>query len=302
MVRPEIVFETSGFPFSSYQSTVPKRLNMKRAIVQESLATLDVIVGGAGCEATCCRQLTLAIESLRAHYSRFFDTGLHTILYDIAAAELQMLESVWGASPSLLENCAGRMKTLLGRYGVELCRTSSATLMRLDRQHGAALVERFPELLPHVRGLKNEEQRLKEQQREQAQLAARRAAGRDAVLEFPGEDSLGQLYARRYGRKRWRKLGDARGRIALEPDSEYKLRLSNFVFVPESIVRSLAGVNCDLLTEIEIPVQVPEKDWWDQAVCGDSWLQRLVEREKAQVRAALRTLARLVFTLELVNY
>lgn len=122
------------------------------------------------------------------------------------------------------------------------------------------------------------------------------------ILHLPESKSLGELLVRGQGRKRWRKLAEARGEIALESGKEYKLRLHSILFAPRSVLDLLAGVNCELLEEIEARLAVSRSDWLDQALCGVDWVKERIEHDRACIEAELKIPGRLQFTVELFDF
>jgi hypothetical protein len=121
------------------------------------------------------------------------------------------------------------------------------------------------------------------------------------VLELPADRSIGDLFVRPRGRKRWAKFGGVMGRVALDPANEYKLRLSACLFAPRQCLSILEGVACDLLVEIEAPLLVSKRDWFSQAVDGVDWLRQAIERERAAIQAELGGKVQLTFDIEPVD-
>ncbi len=116
----------------------------------------------------------------------------------------------------------------------------------------------------------------------------------ERVIVFPDDRSLGNLYSRKADGKRWLRCADARGRVVLDPERRYRLKITRLVYGATDAIRLLDGVDCDQLEEIQASVPIPSKDYWDQAVSGVFYLDEIVVKEQAQLAKALKTTARVV--------
>ena len=106
--------------------------------------------------------------------------------------------------------------------------------------------------------------------------ASPRPGARKRVLVFPEDSSLGNLCVRGRGRKRWKLVGPAQGRVCLDPKMEYKLHITKPAFTPQEIIGSLAGIDCRLLAEIEASLFFCNSDSMDQAGRGISWFEPIL--------------------------
>jgi hypothetical protein len=101
----------------------------------------------------------------------------------------------------------------------------------------------------------------------------------------------GDIYRRKAGNKRWLKLCEATGIIALEPGWQYRLKLRGALYGSSQAIPLLRPIECNAFTEIEVPLRVSFKDMMDQAASAVPWLDRVVGAEAAKIRSALETSA-----------
>lgn len=113
-------------------------------------------------------------------------------------------------------------------------------------------------------------------------------------ISFPDDRSLGYLYSRKSGGKRWIRCADARGRVVLDCGRRYRLKIIRPVYGAEDAMRLLDGVDCDQLEELEVSVPIRSKDFFDQAVTGTGWVDKVLAKEQTELANGLKTTARVV--------
>lgn len=119
----------------------------------------------------------------------------------------------------------------------------------------------------------------------------------ERVIVFPDRGSIGRLYRRPAGRRRWTPWCGAKGEVLLQPGTEYQLRLSSAIYRPPDLARVLASVDHDELDEIQLHFRV-RQDLWFQILFGP-WQQQLLHEWEQEIRQHFRTRARLVFKMRL---
>jgi len=122
---------------------------------------------------------------------------------------------------------------------------------------------------------------------------------RRRCLNFPTDRTIGILYERSVGKKRWQKHSEAQGLVPLAENKEYRLKLYKPVRGAKYVAATLAGLDCNQLHEIEMNFEVFREDINDQILHGD-WLDQFLEEQENEILAVLRTKADIIFkTLDL---
>ena len=124
--------------------------------------------------------------------------------------------------------------------------------------------------------------------------ASRDDEAREQAISFPDDRSLGSLYSRKVGGKRWIKCADARGRVLLDCGRRYRLKIVRPVYGPEDAMRLLDGVDCDQLEELDVSVPIAGKDLFDQALTGTRWVDEVLAKTHAELVNGLKTRARVI--------
>jgi len=109
------------------------------------------------------------------------------------------------------------------------------------------------------------------------------------TITFRPGSPIGQLYERKIGNKRWYKTEPASGDVQLDRGSEYRLRLATQGVGVESVEDILEETDCDLLTEIVIPVRISSPDLMDQATSGNPWVTEYLRQTEKRYQAFLGT-------------
>lgn len=117
---------------------------------------------------------------------------------------------------------------------------------------------------------------------------------REQAISFPDDRSLGYLYSRKVGGKRWIKCADARGRVLLDCGRRYRLKIIRLVYGPEDAMRLLDGVDCDQLEEIEVSMPVGKGSLFDQVATQTWWVDKVLAKTRAELVNGLKTTARVV--------
>jgi hypothetical protein len=125
-------------------------------------------------------------------------------------------------------------------------------------------------------------------------VASRDDEAREQAMSFPDDRSLGSLYSRKVGRKRWIKCAHARGRVLLDCGRRYRLKIIRPVFGAQDATRLLDGVDCDQLEELEVSVPIAGKDLFDQALTETRWVDEVLAKAHAELVNGLKTRARVV--------
>ena len=117
----------------------------------------------------------------------------------------------------------------------------------------------------------------------------------ERAILFPQDRSLGYLYSRKAKGKRWFRCADARGRVLLDPERRYRLKMTGPVYGAAEGVRLLDGIDCDQLEEVVIWMPISSKIFFQEAVSGTTrWLYEFLAKEQAELANGLKTTARVV--------
>jgi hypothetical protein len=117
------------------------------------------------------------------------------------------------------------------------------------------------------------------------------------IVDFPS-DSVGTIYFRVGGRRRWVKLCPARARFYLGTGLEYRLVLR--CMESGDAINRLKGVKVELFKEVSISFMVAETDYRDSMTGGSRWLDPLLEEWGSDVRSVLPAGTNVEFCVELI--
>ena len=114
------------------------------------------------------------------------------------------------------------------------------------------------------------------------------------TISFPEDKSIGTIYSRPSGAKRWTRFAEARGQVLLDDGKEFRLKIARPVYGASAAAALLQTVNCDRFLEIEVSVPVSSKDYADQAVSGSRWIDALLIDTRNQLSDILCTTAHVI--------
>lgn len=115
-----------------------------------------------------------------------------------------------------------------------------------------------------------------------------------STIIFPEDKSIGTIYSRKNGTKRWRRFAEAQGNVLLADGQEFRLKITSPVYGASAAATLLEKVNCDRFLEIEVSVPVSSKDYADQAISGSPWVDALITDTRNQLANILCTTANVI--------
>jgi hypothetical protein len=81
----------------------------------------------------------------------------------------------------------------------------------------------------------------------------------------------------------------AQGEILLDDDFDYRISLSPGALILADLVELLKDLDCDLFKEIEIPVRISGRDYFEQAVSGRFWVDSFLLGMQKKYKERLKT-------------
>jgi hypothetical protein len=108
------------------------------------------------------------------------------------------------------------------------------------------------------------------------------------------ELSIGEVYYRTVGQKRWRKWKDAMEEVELFSGYQYQLRVSPSSLPFASPKDTLAEVDLDVFEEVVIPARISSRDYYEQATSGRFWIEGFLEKVREEYQQELKTRARIL--------
>jgi hypothetical protein len=100
--------------------------------------------------------------------------------------------------------------------------------------------------------------------------------------------SIGEVYYRTIGQKRWRKWKDAKEEVTLFSGHQYQLRVSPSTLPFRSPKDILAEVDLDVFEEIVIPARISSRDYYEQATSGRFWIEGFLEKVREEYQQELK--------------